>query len=358
MKIGILTFHRAHNYGAVIQCYGLQQYLTSLGHDVSVVDYQPRYFGFYKLPSIRLSLLKKPIRFLKNIIHYSIAKKRYNAFNHFIENHLNLVPYNSSDDFSGYDAIILGSDQIWNPRITGGSFDNIYFGTNAKCKVISYAASSKFIELTESQKEYFRKHLDDIDFISVREISLRNLLTPLSNKPIELVIDPSLLPGSSTYLQLINPIKQKKKYVLVYEITRNIDTLRIANEVAKQLDAEVIELVSNTSFRFLKDKTIKQHKGPNDFLSYIKYAHCIITSSFHGMALSLKLQKDFYAIRQGTNSDLRAESLLSKLELLDRFILLNQSVNFEPINYSVVLPKLDREITHSQTYLVNALKNE
>lgn len=38
MKIGILNFHRALNYGAVLQCYGLQETLTALGHEVSVIE--------------------------------------------------------------------------------------------------------------------------------------------------------------------------------------------------------------------------------------------------------------------------------------------------------------------------------
>ena len=38
MKIGILTFHRAHNYGAVLQTYGLQEYIKQLGHDVYIID--------------------------------------------------------------------------------------------------------------------------------------------------------------------------------------------------------------------------------------------------------------------------------------------------------------------------------
>ena len=42
MKIGILNFHRALNYGAVLQCYGLQETLTALGHEVSVIDYRPK----------------------------------------------------------------------------------------------------------------------------------------------------------------------------------------------------------------------------------------------------------------------------------------------------------------------------
>lgn len=28
MNIGIITFHRAYNYGAVLQCYALQRILT------------------------------------------------------------------------------------------------------------------------------------------------------------------------------------------------------------------------------------------------------------------------------------------------------------------------------------------
>ena len=50
MKVGILTFHRAHNYGAVLQCYALQETLKRMGHDVQVIDYaQPWIEEFYKL---------------------------------------------------------------------------------------------------------------------------------------------------------------------------------------------------------------------------------------------------------------------------------------------------------------------
>lgn len=40
MKIGILTYHYAHNYGAVLQCYALQEYLSSLGHTVKIIGYE------------------------------------------------------------------------------------------------------------------------------------------------------------------------------------------------------------------------------------------------------------------------------------------------------------------------------
>ena len=358
MKIGILTFHCAHNYGAVIQCYGLQQYLKSLGHEVYVIDYRPKYFDFYKIPKVTISNapnLKAYLKGkLKELIIGNIQKKRFLAFEDFINKKLNLIPHIVNSDYSDFDAIVLGSDQIWNPGITGGCYDNEYFGSNAKCKVISYAASSKSISLTEEQKEYFKLHLPKMDSISVRETSLMNLLQPLTSKSITTVIDPSFLPDVSAYDNLCRPINRKRPYVLVYEISRHADTYRIAKEISKSLDADVIELVSNVSFKLLGKHSI-QSAGPIEFLSYIKHAKCVITTSFHGMALSIKFQKDFYALRQGNNADLRLESLLMKIDLLERFIPITGSVRFSKIDYSKYLRNLDSAIFSSKDFIIDSL---
>ena len=359
MKIGILTFHSAHNYGAVIQCYGLQQYLASLGHQVYVIDYRPRYFDIYN-PKQRKEKQRKNLKTLvknalRNMVISRVERKRYAAFDEFITRKLNLTPYVPGTDYSDFDAIILGSDQIWNPQITGGHFDDEFFGFNAKCKVISYAASSRFVSLSEEQKLYLKYRLDKIDSISVRESSLKSLLQPFMNKPIINVIDPSLLPDVNEYNQLCTPIKEQKPYVLVYEIKRNLDTLRIAREIAKLQGLEVVELVACSSPRFY-GKSFRMEAGPMDFLSYIKNAECVVTTSFHGMALSLKFQKNFYSLRQGTDADLRAESLLSKLGLLCRFIPLDSSVtSYSQLDYTEILPRLNEEIKFSKEFLINAL---
>ena len=41
MKIGILTYHRAHNYGAMLQAYALLTFLKEQGHEVEFIDYWP-----------------------------------------------------------------------------------------------------------------------------------------------------------------------------------------------------------------------------------------------------------------------------------------------------------------------------
>lgn len=43
MKIGIITFHWAANYGAVLQAYALSSYLKSKGCAVEIINYRPRW---------------------------------------------------------------------------------------------------------------------------------------------------------------------------------------------------------------------------------------------------------------------------------------------------------------------------
>ena len=268
MKIGILTFHCAHNYGAVIQCYGLQQYLRSLGHQVFVIDYRPDYFSSYRLSKIKYSESKSIKVFIKRIINRIIIGKvknrRYYAFDNFIQKKLNLIPFQLNSDYSEFDAIVLGSDQIWNPSITGGHYDEVFFGQNAKCKTISYAASSRTKTLSDEQKLYLKSHLCNIDSISVREESLEELLKPLVNQPISTVIDPSFLPEVDEYNNLCTAINSPRPYVLVYEVERNDDTSRIADEIAASIGADVIELVSHTSLNFAK-KGFDKNAGPLSF---------------------------------------------------------------------------------------------
>lgn len=38
MKVGILTYHWANNYGAVLQAYALLSKLKEMGHDAYIID--------------------------------------------------------------------------------------------------------------------------------------------------------------------------------------------------------------------------------------------------------------------------------------------------------------------------------
>lgn len=172
MKVGILTFHCANNYGAVLQCYALQEYLRSLGHEAYVIDYRPDYVvRRYKVFSRRNWIVrdfKKTIKKLFSEPYLCIVRyKRNKRLESFIKNRYNLYPY--SADKSVFDAIVLGSDQIWNPNLTGKSFDEVFFGKDFHCKKISYAASNRTESLSPAEEAFYIKHLAELDSIGVRE---------------------------------------------------------------------------------------------------------------------------------------------------------------------------------------------
>ncbi len=90
MKIGIITYHRALNYGAVLQTYALQQFLKSLNIDCDVIDYKCPYIdNFYK--PIKANPIKESKTFLKESVFYPLNSKKRNRFNCFINKFIKLL---------------------------------------------------------------------------------------------------------------------------------------------------------------------------------------------------------------------------------------------------------------------------
>lgn len=359
MKVGILTFHCAHNYGAVLQCYALQEYLRSLGHSVCVIDYRPKYLTeYYKkhklkhwIPSKNIKILVKSV--IKECIRFPFRNKRYNAFQKFINNKLQLFPLSESGDFSRFDAVILGSDQIWNAKITGRAFDPLFFGEGVKCKKIVYAASNKNISLSSEEKEFYTKALKRLDYIGVRETTLQGLLQPLTNKRVVLNLDPTLLAGDKLFKNLDISDGIKKKYVFIYEITPHKIVYDIAKQYAKTHQYKVIELGATLQPTRLFERD--QTASPEEWVRYIKHAEFVFTTSFHGVAFSILLKKQFCYIRQNNPSDYRIESLLKQLNIMDRIIDRSLPENLSSINFNNVENKLVDLRKGSEQYLQEAL---
>lgn len=361
MKIGIITFYCSHNYGAMLQTYGLQEYLKSLGHEVFVIDFKPIYkIKTYKKSSYRYWLSRNPKMCFKRLVDYIKSKHRRNArwnnFNAFMNNRLDLYPYHKGKDFSEFDAIFIGSDQVWSAFHTGGEYDDIMFGVGFKCKVISYAPSCTSTSLNKQQKDYFRSHLDNLTAISVREEVFKNALQPLTNKTISVVLDPTFLAGVDVFNKISTPIEYKKPYIVLYEIIGYKQVHEIASHIAKQLDAEIIELTNGISNKH-NDATVKDEASPEQFLGYIKNATCVVTTSFHGTAFSILFQKPFYTVLQGTSADNRMINLLSKLGLQERMVAMDEKPIFSVPDYFSSNHNLSLLETESKEFIYNSLKS-
>lgn len=324
MKIGILTFHSAHNYGAVLQCYALQEVLKEMGHTVEVIDYRPKYItNVYELFRYDYLMHCEPVSFLKSgmkeflkMLISPFRYKGYKAFERFIydklslSNRLNVIP-------AYYDAYVMGSDQIWNRLLTGGDFDPYYFGRFPFAKgnriYISYAASMETAGQNDKIKEQLAILLQNFDGISVREDQLRDYIATITGKKVNFNIDPTLLAKREIWEKLcVNPNKSKR-YILIYEVRFNPALRKIAERIAQKNGLEVLEI--STIAQKVFNRGVLSNASPEEFIGLFRYASCVVTSSFHGTAFSIIFNRPFYTFSLDDGFGSRTTSILKLLGL-------------------------------------------
>lgn len=358
MKIGIVTFHRAHNYGAVLQCFALQETLKASKHDVEIIDYSCRAIeNVYSngLPKIKRNSLKNAI---KSII-ISLLKGhreyiRYKRFDDFIKNYLNLsthISSNSTKELNLYDGIVFGSDQIWNGSLTQN--DTFYFGDfNYKGLKISYGASAGKREKDISS---YYKLLSSFDALGVREESLNKIFKNIGLYNCYTNIDPTLLLTATQWVNLLGLRLNKpssNKYVLAYPLRERAETLKLANSLAKEFNYKLYEIGARVMIRHHRNRLEKI--GPVDFLNEIYNSEIIITNSFHGTVFSLIFNKNFYTVTLGDGEDGRVINLLSKLNLEDRIIRIGEKISYMPIDYNSVNATLSK-LRKESLYFLNSI---
>lgn len=161
MKIGIITFHFAYNYGAALQAYAMQEHLKQMGHEAYIIDYAPEYHirkysrGRTWNSCFTPPLWQFPVKILIKLFR-NLEKGKSKSFEAFKTKHFNLYPYTTTDDFSFFDCVLLGSDQIWRQDITNNCFDGPYYGEGFKCRVFSYAASNRATAISEEEASIYR----------------------------------------------------------------------------------------------------------------------------------------------------------------------------------------------------------
>lgn len=353
MKLGILTFHAAHNYGAVLQAYGLLKYLTSLGHDVFVIDYRPDSIrrGLYRgVPA----LPRNPLKLCKTLIEeFSIRKDRitrFDKFEEFITKELNLFPFDTTR-LEEFDKIFIGSDQVWNKSLLNNKFDPVYMGASFPAKYISYAASMGWYQIEDSDISQLKRYLTNFEAISVRETATSAFLTEISGVDVSVTCDPTLLLNRNDWAKLYEPT-YKKGYVLCYNLLNSRECQALAEDLAKSKGLEIIYLVSSVAKKSPKGSC--SNAGPIEFISYIMDAEYVVTSSFHGTVFSILFNKEFYSVGL-SNYGGRIQSLLKTLGLEDRMTIPKDFNSLVRCDYNKASLLLNNFITDSQSFIKRSL---
>lgn len=385
-KVGIITlYHRNYNFGGLLQSYALPLAVKKyFNMDAEQIDYM-------EADRIKNAVLEKNnknmsivMRFYKIIYNYGILFftkvnekniiKRENAFEIFIKeipHSKNVYSYKSiSKCLDQYKALICGGDQIWNDLGCDRNIEvyTLQF-TSDKIKKIAYAPSMAVLETTEPFKCIMREGMKQLDAISVREKRSLSILQPLTDKKIEVVVDPVLLLEKKDWdVEAKSPI-MKKKYIVCYLLGDNEKQRKIVRKIAKKLHLSILTfphiLASavrkcDLFFGDIHDYT----SGPREFIGLIKNAEFVITDSFHACVFSMIFEKPFVVFERNKigekgNMNSRIYDFLEEYDLNSQLVTENELVDMEGI------PKIDFTYAHehwekrreeSLKYLENALQ--
>lgn len=304
LRIGIITFHWSTNYGAVLQCYALQEALSSLGHDVSVINYKLREFDDTIWHFLRYHRFLHLKRYLIN--HRKEAKLRQ-----FREKYLRMtMRYSFLHELQrrcfDYDVLISGSDQVMGTYFlqygestgtTAYFLDFCQESTKRVAYAVSFGTTCYPQELCAKVQPLVKR----FSIVSVRENTGLQIASQMGAGDSQIVPDPTLLHTSQFYDKLLGENEPQPMKIRAYMLHERVTSI---SRSLQELNAELIA-----------DQSIEE------WLNAIKSSEHFITNSFHGMVFCLLYHIPFSIVLQtkenvGMND--RFYTLLDRLGLADR----------------------------------------
>ncbi|MBQ8824323.1 MAG: polysaccharide pyruvyl transferase family protein [Ruminococcus sp.] len=359
-KTGIITFHKSYNYGSALQAFALQKFVNDNFGTATVIDYiQKHDFEQYKLFRIRLYKYHWT-SFIADLVYFNKNLKRKNNFTKFLNKNIPITSKryydvkNMTELNKAFDIFICGSDQIWNPACTDGAEPAYFLEFVAPGKKkIAYAPSMGHVSFENDELADIKSFLSSFDAVSVREKSVSSLLQSLTDKKVEVTIDPTLLLTKKEYETILSECTDKN-YIFVYMLEYSEDLIKYAQQQSEKTGKKIIYISKK------KERTYKKAKnvfgiGPDSFLSYLRNADYVITNSFHATAFSIIFEKKFCTFRT-EKSFSRMVDLLEILGLESRLSHKNFSLDAE-IEYEKVKERLELFRKNSINFLKENMMN-
>ncbi|WP_270404875.1 polysaccharide pyruvyl transferase family protein [Candidatus Collinsella stercoripullorum] len=330
-KVGIITFHRSHNCGSMLQAYALQTVVEDMGHWPEIVNFSNEgqrrlYRPFQKVTSLKV-LVKNAIA----LAHLSRIERNDACYERFIQEHFHLSSgdYSHCDQLSddGYSTVICGSDQVWNITIEDG--DDAYFlPWVKKASKVAYAISfgARDISKYSNEPKKYAGYIDDISYISTREKNGQKWIRQLTGRNAPVVLDPTLLLDAEDYEEIEDKtFPTPERYIFYYSPTYDRSINKLVKQMAEKYGLPVI--CFNTKAFFVKGMdmmgfSLPEREDPSVYLRLMRNATLVVTTSFHGTIFPVLFERPFWTIKNGGmfGDDDRVLTLMDSLALNDRLI--------------------------------------
>lgn len=335
MKIGIITLPLHANYGGILQAYALQTVLERMGHKVEVIDRNLdvkrslwRWIWIYSKRLIKIFILKN-----KNIELFverrrreerPIIEQNTRAFiNKYI--HIRTIEKYTEVKESDYDAIVVGSDQVWRPIYFGeGIIQHAYldFAKNWKNLIrISYAASFGVDEWEYDEKQTARcsELIKLFRAVGVREKEAVGLCEKYLGRKADQVLDPTMLLDAKDYDVFVKQSNETFPFLATYLLSIDDNKNKIVSDIAQRLSLDIVHL--NSKYE-VKDTPLQDRiqRSVEDWLSHIKNARIVVTDSFHAAVFSLIYNVPFIVLLNRERGASRINTLLKTTNQLFRCV--------------------------------------
>lgn len=322
MRIAILTFHKAHNCGAMLQAWALKTALEGMGHTVGFPDcnhvgVMPRFYSFSS-PRSGIRRFLSWLNWLRiQILSLGSVDGRCRMHEKFKKMHLPEFHVSSNEIGVHFDIAVFGSDQIWNPIHLDKSDARLFLGETLTESFprISYAASQGDVPPPDDWRERMKAAANRFSALSVREVSTGLGLVDHENRAPVVVADPSLLVTRREYMDIARQHRMRTgKYLLVYTLCPRPIVCECAQKAARELNIPVVILCMYQYGLYKCPKDVKIAFGPAEWLAWIRDAEAVISMSFHGTVFAAMFGKPFVSVRLGRdNMETRVSTFINAI---------------------------------------------
>lgn len=310
MNVGILTFHRGPNYGGFLQAWHLRQAVRSFGHDAEIVNYQGARHHESEQPGFR----GWSVRAMKEMAHLYLKSRPFTR----PVGELSRGPLMTEArqvPWGDYDAIVVGSDIVWDYRNPKSGSDPAFFGAlpeQAGTRFVAYAPSCGETPGCVEPPDYVREGLRRFEACMVRDRNTADLVRGITGTEPSLVVDPTWLQsdpegGISG--------RSRRPFLLVYG--HGVKPGR-ARELKSYCSMRGLELVSVAFPCATADRRIRSI-GPFEWANLFARADAVVTSTFHGLLYAIKYHKPVVFMERGP-SRLKARIAIERCGLEDRVV--------------------------------------
>jgi hypothetical protein len=357
MKVGILTFHNAPNYGAAYQALGLQQALIELGHEPVFLNYTPEYMRG------RVSLsrgwgFKSGKIDLPHILNKFKSEIRRQKFKIFKNSHLrvsrHLETKNELNDYAkGLDAIIVGSDQVWNLNWQQ-TFDDTYFlgwlsNENKHIKKIAYGACFGCTSQPDHHLKRAAELLLGFDVIGLRNDINREIVSEKAKK-IATIVDPGFF---------VKNERTSEENVFMYFVKAELASscLEASRQIQKIVGGDIVHAHSESKVSLSAPDVLSYScMNPIEWFKQLTNSKFVVSESFHGVVFSIANNIPFLSITSDSRSE-RIQYLIERYELEGRLFHPDEMTN---VNYDALIKKpnvssLADDIAFSKKFLADTL---